>query len=593
VPHDVAPQDHRPVASNLEAQLAHATTLIQQHRLEEAEAAMEAAPEEYRGNFNFAVMRAVCAQQRGDLDTALARWSDIRTLFPDAPYAYAAAASIHLAKADFDSAEAAIAPAVARFPIDADVLAQAIQIAITRADWSTASARLNTLNTALPHHPFTTTVARDMQAVIAKGQADASHATLRATALAAEERGDWLEAQTHWRTIYHADRTSREALLKYQAASARAQDMQTADELFAVAIERFPDDLEAWMQYALAPGYLQDWPASAARWREVSRGFPDVHIFSMLAAEALHQAGDTAEAEAILDRAVQSDPTSLQYGISQALFAQKIDKWREAGGYWDALAKLHPENAAIRELRGEAIWRAGLQNTEDQLLAARPPAAAAIPGADGKTDLARLMLDFEGLGDNCEFGIVQRYFGAEPLGLFRFTAIKPHTLINQLAEQFASIGDPAHTVLTLTDQGCRLDDDRGLFYMHTYIDNKDLDHAKVLTQQIKRMNFLKRELIEDLRAAEKIFVFKDSEQVADDDLLKTLAKGLAAYGPNFLLVVRLADAQNPPGSTRLVTSDIMVGHLETIFPMSGPNFDYGSWRNILETAHQYNAKRRL
>jgi len=34
-----------------------------------------------------------------------------------------------------------------------------------------------------------------------------------------------------------------------------------------------------------------------------------------------------------------------------------------------------------------------------------------------------LVQRFESLGDNCEFGMVQRYAGAEPLSLFRFIVL--------------------------------------------------------------------------------------------------------------------------------------------------------------------------
>ena len=38
--------------------------------------------------------------------------------------------------------------------------------------------------------------------------------------------------------------------------------------------------------------------------------------------------------------------------------------------------------------------------------------------------LNELLLQFEPIGDNCEFGLMQQYFGAEPLSLLRFAGFE-------------------------------------------------------------------------------------------------------------------------------------------------------------------------
>ena len=38
--------------------------------------------------------------------------------------------------------------------------------------------------------------------------------------------------------------------------------------------------------------------------------------------------------------------------------------------------------------------------------------------------LNEMLLEFESLGDNCEFGLVQRHFGAEPISLLRFAGFE-------------------------------------------------------------------------------------------------------------------------------------------------------------------------
>jgi hypothetical protein len=60
--------------------------------------------------------------------------------------------------------------------------------------------------------------------------------------------------------------------------------------------------------------------------------------------------------------------------------------------------------------------------------------------------LAKLLMGFESLGDNCEFGLVQRIGGVEPLGLLRFAGIhlpvevRLQRLIDGLIKGFEGVG---------------------------------------------------------------------------------------------------------------------------------------------------------
>lgn len=53
-----------------------------------------------------------------------------------------------------------------------------------------------------------------------------------------------------------------------------------------------------------------------------------------------------------------------------------------------------------------------------------------------------LMRSFCALGHNCEFGMAQRVFGAEPIDLFRWALTQSDVLIRLLRAKFAGIGDP-------------------------------------------------------------------------------------------------------------------------------------------------------
>ena len=54
-------------------------------------------------------------------------------------------------------------------------------------------------------------------------------------------------------------------------------------------------------------------------------------------------------------------------------------------------------------------------------------------------DWKRIASKFQSMGQDCEFGLVQRPCGAEPLGLFRFCNIWLHDLIQCLRSEFSEL----------------------------------------------------------------------------------------------------------------------------------------------------------
>jgi hypothetical protein len=85
------------------------------------------------------------------------------------------------------------------------------------------------------------------------------------------------------------------------------------------------------------------------------------------------------------------------------------------------------------ETLGMALWRSifGRGRTAVRKDAPKVPV---VPRAEP-------MLGFESLGDNCEFGLVQRLCGAEPLGLFRFHATILSNLVAPLREDLQGLFD--------------------------------------------------------------------------------------------------------------------------------------------------------
>ena len=134
--------------------------------------------------------------------------------------------------------------------------------------------------------------------------------------------------------------------------------------------------------------------------------------------------------------------------------------------------------------------------------------------------LAELMLRFEGLGGSCEFGLMQRHFGAEPLGLLRWVSIGMRPLRTALDRSFEGVGEAEHT-------GLKVNRERGEYYtadprngmvMHTFIAAGSQDEDVLLARLCRRLQFLRRKLLDDLADGAKIFVFKASVPVRDADI---------------------------------------------------------------------------
>src|SRR5262249_55713402 len=110
----------------------------------------------------------------------------------------------------------------------------------------------------------------------------------------------------------------------------------------------------------------------------------------------------------------------------------------------------------------EMIDASALEHEAAQSAANTPDRAAA----------QALMTRFEALGNNCTFGAVQRYFGAEPLGLLRFAGAPIRKLISALDARFAGLGDPENTILEVRQHPRPefwVADRRFDFSMHTFI----------------------------------------------------------------------------------------------------------------------------
>ena len=198
---------------------------------------------------------------------------------------------------------------------------------------------------------------------------------------------------------------------------------------------------------------------------------------------------------------------------------------------------------------------------------------------------AELMLQFENIGDNCEFGLVQRHFQADPVGLLRFAGLgDPHQLIRFLNDDFGRFGEPGSLgVKIVGTEYFIVDHVYGLAY-HTFRDQLDASAAEVIRENEIKLSYLKRKFREDLEDAEKILIYK---RVVTQDLHEVVAvhAALNRYGAvNKLLWVTQADDRHLPGDVEWVGDRLLKGYVRAISLSNAHDFDPEVWLRLCRNA---------
>lgn len=195
--------------------------------------------------------------------------------------------------------------------------------------------------------------------------------------------------------------------------------------------------------------------------------------------------------------------------------------------------------------------------------------------------LEKLMLEFESLGDNCEFGLVQRKAGAEPLGLMRFTSSSRAKLMEAVRNGFEDIedievrDDPSGEIVTTVR--------RYGFINHTFILSAQTGADLARPTLIRRHRYLRTRLLEQLAVGDKILVRKDNSPDPDTGMAE-LYQLLRGYGPNHLLWVVEADADHPPGSVEQIEEGLFRGHIGRLAPYDATHlFQFDTWVQLCRT----------
>ena len=228
-----------------------------------------------------------------------------------------------------------------------------------------------------------------------------------------------------------------------------------------------------------------------------------------------------------------------------------------------------------------------------------PPAMDVAPVEDP----GALMALFDSLGEDCEFGFVQRYFGIEPIGLFRFGGLQDLcSLVNLLESDLEGMGSPGS--LTADERVAyiyrdpeppviipefSMTDLRLQFSYHTWKGPKDSTKEEALKENEQKLTYLRRKFLEDLEDAEKIWIFKDTrrEDVSEVHAIYDL---LNRHGPNKLFWVTRVTEGRPSGSVEWFGPRLLRGYSDQPHA-DAQRFIPAVWLDLCRNAYRAFAER--
>jgi hypothetical protein len=201
--------------------------------------------------------------------------------------------------------------------------------------------------------------------------------------------------------------------------------------------------------------------------------------------------------------------------------------------------------------------------------------------------IPQIAFSFESIGENCEFGLFQRLCDAEPLGLLRFSSTFMRNLIRGIEQGFQDLGEIEDIEPRLEGAPRKefmIHEKRyGLVY-HTFVYEGERSPWLIREQEAARLKFLRRKLLEELEAAEKIFIYRFSGPISEEEILP-LHLALNRYGPATLLWVVPSGPEFPPGTVEVLMPRLMKGYIDRFAPDDNAHdLSFDGWLRVCVNA---------
>lgn len=218
--------------------------------------------------------------------------------------------------------------------------------------------------------------------------------------------------------------------------------------------------------------------------------------------------------------------------------------------------------------------------TEDQ--DQQPPDQSATPDLD---ELKAIAHRFESIGDNCEFGFVQRSLGHEAGGLLRWSVTPPDSLINALSNRFEGLYAYENLTPSADDMVC---DNKYRLFFHSTMKSKDRvfldddEHRRQLYEtELEKVSYLRNKFLTRLQQPDCILVYKTNARIPDEKA-QTISELLSGLGLANLLLVQQSDK-----SLRVerASDRLLIGSISALAPYEKADaVAYEQWYEIMKAA---------
>ncbi len=577
--------------------------LIAQSRFDEADARLAPLVRDHPGDARLAFQYALVAVRKGDWAESLRRWQEAAPHQPgniDVPIGLAEALR-NLGR--LDEAGSVLAKARAQFGDDARLFAPEAMLASCMRNWQDAASAWGKVAQHVPAHanaPLLQGLALLELRRFAEAEtafAEALRRTPSDTVAAfhhadlAARREDWEEVAHRWQQVAPHQPFNIDACIGLSHALSTLGRAEAAEAVLAEAEARFSNEPNATFMLAAIAMKRRAWPQAIALWQEMLARNPNDGRAMQGLGTALMELGKLEEAQAVLAAACRQAPTAMWPAVYLARVATLNGDMEESLKQWSHIKKAFGDAPAILNTFKDTLHRGKLL-AADRMAALTEADAAyaekirtwqdALETLWLHSDTREVLLKFEGFGGGCEFGLVQRHFGAEPLGLLRWAGIPVAGLVAALRCRFEGLGDAANTDIDIfEDQEYAAIDKRFDMRTHTRVMAHQAARDAVLRQQCRRLRFLRDKFLEDLALGEKILVYAVKIRLRDDEI-DALFDALSQYGANTLLCVRPEEAGHPNGSVLVRRPGLLVGYLDRLWQGGAAPVAYASWLKLCQ-----------
>jgi len=515
---------------------------LQAHRIEEAERLLGSATLRFPDEAWLHADAARLAEKRQHWDVALREWAAYRTQRPDEQEGYLRAAHVAQRAGKHPHADELLAAAIGRWPNDRVVLFEWASLPGFELNWQEKRRRLNQIIEQIPDWPELW-LERALSFVPPSEPQRRDYPQALAQLQELQQRFPAFAAG--WATAIDLNRLSSR--------------LTEAEHVAASALERFPGEPSIAAAHAEV---LKERGQPEEALQRLSR-VPPARMDERAALTKIRlqcALGRFEDADATCRAAMASNP-SPGLAAEYARIARRRDDGAAVIERWEQAVRLYPDRA---DLVAESENDRSMHQERDGL--------PAVPKTSVK-EYAResnWILRFESLGgtaQGCEFGIVQRLVGVEPLGLLRWCAIDAEQLASLLESGLDGVGSAEQTSLGTfrPDAGreeYKTTDRRFGMTMHTFVYKDDVPPDRMLQQSLRRLRFLRAKLLEDLAAAEKIFVFKQGHKPCTPQQSLRIYEAVRRHGPAWMLNVTFADAAHASGTVERTHGDLYTGYLD-------------------------------